>query len=152
MSSRKFETITIFLLTILTVICLGAFYYTGTAINGGSSAVKSLYDSTEIKQYDSLSAQKNRDAVKRDLSLFAKMAQQYYRKPVDLGGGGNSFNGWRIPPQLESTPNGSYKIEALEENKEVLAGTGNEIGNDKINRVKVVITIEANSSSTEIIN
>jgi Tfp pilus assembly protein PilE len=33
----------------------------------------------------------NRDAVGNDLVNFASRAQQYYRRPTALGGGGNSF-------------------------------------------------------------
>ncbi len=33
----------------------------------------------------------NRDAVTNDLVQLAAKAQQYYRKPTSLGGGGNSF-------------------------------------------------------------
>lgn len=35
----------------------------------------------------------NRDAVSNDLINLAARAQQYYRRPVGLGGGGNSFAG-----------------------------------------------------------
>jgi len=35
----------------------------------------------------------NRDAVTSDLMNFAARAQQFYRRPVTLGGGGNSFAG-----------------------------------------------------------
>ncbi len=35
----------------------------------------------------------NRDAVSNDLVNLAARAQQYYRRPKALGGGGNSFEG-----------------------------------------------------------
>ncbi|MGA9119390.1 MAG: hypothetical protein WB699_08475 [Bacteroidota bacterium] len=35
----------------------------------------------------------NRDAVSNDLVNLAARAQQFYRRPVALGGGGNSFSG-----------------------------------------------------------
>lgn len=35
----------------------------------------------------------NRDAVSNDLVNLAARAQQYYRRPAALGGGGNSFAG-----------------------------------------------------------
>jgi Tfp pilus assembly protein PilE len=35
----------------------------------------------------------NRDAVTNDLVNLASRAQQYYRRPTSLGGGGNSFTG-----------------------------------------------------------
>ena len=33
----------------------------------------------------------NHDAITGDLTVFATKAQQFYHKPADLGGGGNSF-------------------------------------------------------------
>lgn len=50
----------------------------------------------------------NRDAVIADLNNIGAFAQQYYRKPTALGGGGNSFTGFTIPPILTQTGNGSY--------------------------------------------
>ena len=38
------------------------------------------------------------------------MAQQYYRKPAAMGGGGNTFTGWTIPTKLDTTPNGTYVL------------------------------------------
>ncbi len=35
----------------------------------------------------------NRDAVQTDLATLAVKAQEYFRKPASLGGGGNSFAG-----------------------------------------------------------
>ncbi len=50
----------------------------------------------------------NRDAVISDLNNIGAFAQQYYRKPTALGGGGNSFTGFTIPPSLVTTGNGTY--------------------------------------------
>ena len=38
---------------------------------------------------------------------ICKMAQRYYSKPLEMGGGGNSFVGFTIPP---STKKGSRTI------------------------------------------
>ena len=63
-----------------------------------------------INVFTASSFQANRDAVVSDLTNIAANAQQFYRKPVALGGGGNSFTGYTIPTQLQSTPNntGNY--------------------------------------------
>ena len=37
-------------------------------------------------------------------------AQQYYKKPVGMGGGGNKFTGFEIPAGLDSSSNGTYTI------------------------------------------
>ncbi len=40
------------------------------------------------------------------------MAQQYYKKPDAMGGGGNSFAGFetRVPENLKNTPTGTWTI------------------------------------------
>jgi hypothetical protein len=38
------------------------------------------------------------------------MAQQFYKKPVAMGGGGNTFTGWTIPTKLATTPNATYAL------------------------------------------
>jgi hypothetical protein len=48
------------------------------------------------------------DAVVSDCTTIGAMAQQYYRKPIAMGGGGNSFVGFVIPTKLANNPNGGY--------------------------------------------
>lgn len=50
----------------------------------------------------------NRDAVVSDLNHLAAKAIQYYKKPKSMGGGGNTFTGWTLPPELDTTANGNY--------------------------------------------
>ncbi len=70
----------------------------------------------------------NRDAVSEDLISLAGRAQQYYRRPASLGGGGSSFIGLTADAtglqKLTSLPggkdgNGTYSI--------IVAGTANEV-------------------------
>ena len=81
---------------------------------------------------------------------LASMAQQYYMRPEAFGGGGRSFENWKVPTQLSTTENGSYKAEA-EAGEVIITGTGNEVvtGNDS---VKVKITVNPHNYVTEIIN
>lgn len=58
-----------------------------------------------INVFTASSKNANRDAVIADLTTLAAMAQQYYRKPTAMGGGGNSFVGWEIPSSLKNTAN-----------------------------------------------
>ena len=39
---------------------------------------------------------------------ICKMAQRYYSKSLEMGGGGNSFTGFTIPPYLFATEYGTY--------------------------------------------
>ena len=49
-----------------------------------------------------------------DLLCVGAMAQQYYKKPESMGGGGNTFTGWNQAyvnnTGLDSTANGMYVI------------------------------------------
>jgi hypothetical protein len=43
---------------------------------------------------------------------ICKMAQRYYSKPLEMGGGGNSFVGFTIPIHLMATEFGTYTATA----------------------------------------
>ena len=68
----------------------------------------------------------NRDGVTADLTNLGTMAQQYYRKPTAMGGGGNSFTGWTIPTSTDTTPNGVYAATVTDKSITIV-GTGNEM-------------------------
>ena len=83
------------------------------------------------------------------------MAQQYYRKPVALGGGGNTFTGtvaWNIPPALDTTGNGIYTRTASAAQSVTIQGVGNETGNDGTTQVKVTMVVGPNSITSTTIN
>jgi Tfp pilus assembly protein PilE len=82
----------------------------------------------------------NRDAVIADLNNIGAFAQQYYRKPTTMGGGGNSFTGWTIPPNLTKTGNGTYTA-TVGATVVTIVGTGNEKGNDGTNKVKATAVV-----------
>jgi Tfp pilus assembly protein PilE len=82
----------------------------------------------------------NRDAVIADLNNIGVFAQQYYRKPTTMGGGGNSFTGWTIPPNLTKTANGTYTA-TFGATVVTIVGTGNEVGNDGTNKVKATAVV-----------
>jgi len=61
----------------------------------------------------------NRDAVTNDLVQLSAKAQQYYRKPAALGGGGNDFSGLTadaagmailVSTSFSNNDNGTYTI------------------------------------------
>ena len=58
-----------------------------------------------------------KDGVVSDNTNLGAMAQQFYKKPLSMGGGGNTFNtggptnaGFEIPAGLLTTANGTYTI------------------------------------------
>lgn len=70
-----------------------------------------------INVFTASSLQANNNAVIADLQTIGSMAQQWYRKPTAMGGGGNSFgvaNGataaWAVPAALSQTANMSNDV------------------------------------------
>lgn len=114
-----------------------------------------------INVFTASSSQANRDAVIADLTTIASMAQQYYRKPTALGGGGNTFTGWTMPAlsttaadntaTATKTANGGYSA-TVTATSITLVGTGNEKGNDGTNPVKVTMTVSSNNFTSAINN
>lgn len=93
-----------------------------------------------INVFTASSVEANKSAVVADLTTLASMGQQFYRKPIALGGGGNAFDNWEIPTSLQSTANGSYEATTAAGNSLVLVGTGTEL--DGTDSVKVTMTID----------
>lgn len=82
---------------------------------------------------------------------MAAQAISYYRRAREFGGGGKSFLGWQIPPQVQNTINGSYIIAEVHDDHVVLFATGTEVvtGDDSI---KVKTTVYPDDYQIEIIN
>ncbi len=102
-----------------------------------------------INVFTASSVNANRDAVISDLTTLAAMAQQYYRKPVAMGGGGNKFkdgpNTWSVPSSLKRTNNMSADVVAtVTEQQVTLVGTGTEDDPDG-GKVKVTMIFGPNS-------
>ena len=68
----------------------------------------------------------NKDGIVSDATNLGAMAQQFYKKPVSMDGGGNSFTptkgDWSIPTGLDSTANGTYSRVANDQSV-VITGT-----------------------------
>ncbi len=105
----------------------------------------------------------NRDAVVNDLVNLAARAQQFYRRPISLGGGQNSFAGLstngisklvNVPSSSTSwmNANGTYVVQSASDSLVTLLGNGNEIGNDGTQRVRVTMTVRATATLTTVEN
>ncbi|HEX9655888.1 MAG TPA: hypothetical protein VGB89_03100 [Bacteroidota bacterium] len=103
----------------------------------------------------------NRDAVVNDLVNLSARAQQYYRRPTTLGGGGNVFTGCTLSDLVTVASgatsyvnaNGSYSIVgAVTDSLLTIQGEGNEIGNDGSGKVKVTMEVRAGRTQTTINN
>jgi len=71
-----------------------------------------------------------KDGVVSDCTNLGAMAQQHYKKPGSMGGGGNTFDGsapnsvaWDVPTQLATTANGTYAVSAMAPQTVSIEGT-----------------------------
>lgn len=74
-----------------------------------------------------------RDILMNESANIASIAIGYYKRPVSFGGGGKSFAGWVIPPELRATVNGNYTAVVYRDSV-IITGTGTEVvtGTDSI--------------------
>ncbi len=106
-----------------------------------------------INVFTASSLQANNNAVIADLTTISSMAQQYYRKPSAMGGGGNAFTGFGIPASLENTANGSYTISTAGGATGIsFTGIGTEIndGGDSLTVVMDVTSTGIDVASTNV--
>ncbi len=106
-----------------------------------------------INVFTASASQSNRDAIIADLTNIASMAQQYYRRPQALGGGGNTFTGWIVPASLSQTANmGAAVTPTVTPQTITLVAVGTENGNDGATPVKATMTVGANTISSTVID
>jgi hypothetical protein len=112
-----------------------------------------------ITMFNDSAVSANRDAVTNDLVNLASRAQQYYRRPTALGGGGGSFvnltagSGMKLITKTSgsamSNGNGTYTIVSSSASTIQFLGTGTETGNDGTNKVKVTMDVWADSAKVD---
>jgi hypothetical protein len=68
-----------------------------------------------INLFNANAEEATKDGIVSDCTNLGAMAQQHYKKPGSMGGGGNTFDGtgvngvaWAIPTNLATTANGTY--------------------------------------------
>ncbi|GAB4140767.1 MAG: hypothetical protein Fur0015_10830 [Ignavibacteriales bacterium] len=76
-----------------------------------------------INVFTAQSESSTKDAIISDCTTLGAMAQQYFRKPTAMGGGGNSFTGWTIPASLDTTANGTYTVNVDNASQVTITGT-----------------------------
>lgn len=104
-----------------------------------------------INVFTASSSQANRDAVISDLTNLASLAQQYYRKPIALGGGGNTFTSWAVPTSLDTTGNGVYTATVAAQTVTIV-GIGNENGNNGTGAVQATMVVGPDRITSTTIN
>lgn len=104
-----------------------------------------------INLFTANSSEANRNGIISDLINLTSLAQQHYRRPTALGGGSNTFTGWTIPGQLDTTGYGTYAVTVAAQSVTIV-GTGNEKGNNGTSAVKVTMVIGSSSITSTTIN
>jgi Tfp pilus assembly protein PilE len=109
-----------------------------------------------INVFTASASSSNRDAITADLTNLAAMAQQYYRKPLALGGGGNSFLNFAIPASLQKTANMGTAGATISTPGTTtgigFTAVGTENGTNGTSGVSVVVTVTPTGISTSISN
>jgi hypothetical protein len=106
-----------------------------------------------ISLFHAQAIEQKRDYLMNEGMLLASMAQKYYLKPASINGGGSSYIGWTIPPNLETTASGTYKITDQATNSVTIVGTGNEVvtANDTI-KIQIVVPSPPSDVHITVIN
>ncbi len=96
-----------------------------------------------ITLFSTLAAESNRDQLFSDLNIISAVARAHFKKPVTMGGGGNSFANFEIPTALLETANGTLEHTKTGHNPDHIhfTATGKELGEDGTNPIKIEIRI-----------
>lgn len=86
----------------------------------------------------------NRDAIYSDLQNICAIARNFFSKPVEMGGGGYSFENFVIPSNIDTTENGTYEISRVSRRGDQIRirGIGTAIGNDGSDPVRIEARIK----------
>jgi len=107
-----------------------------------------------INLFNANATNANRDGVISDLNNLGAMAQQFYKKPTSMGGGGNKFTGWTIPTGLDSTANGTYlnPPPVVTDDDVTITGVGTEPGTDPGSSVEAECVVTATTINVSVTN
>lgn len=100
--------------------------------------------------FKTYSVENKRDVVINESVNLGALAIQYYKKAKLYGGGQYSFTGWQIPPDLQTTNNGTYAAQVFADSV-IITGTGNEFVSSGV-LVQVKTRVNSEGIFTEIIN
>ena len=75
--------------------------------------------------------------LNKGLNIITSIAQQYYRKPKDFGGGGSSFEGFEIFPQLKEQKYSKFDFKKISDTMVVIIG---EAIKDSTKKVEATVT------------
>ena len=103
----------------------------------------------------------NRDAITNDLVNLSSRAQQFYRRPTALAGGGNQFTGLTMATLTNqaaagatsfTNANGTYTLGTVSGTQITISAIGTEIGRDGTGKVGVTMRVSATRIDTTIVD
>ncbi len=103
-----------------------------------------------INMFSQNSAQANQEAVMQDVLTIASRAQAWYRRPVQMGGGGRSFANMTLAKINfpGSNANGSYTLSGGNTTTLTITGTGVEDPDNDGTKLSVQAVITPDSVRT----
>ncbi len=110
-----------------------------------------------ITLFTSNAIEVKRNNIINDCITLATMAQQHYKKPLSIGGGGNTFDGssggtkWTVPNSMVENADGRFYINEIKPQSVELIAVGNEVVTGK-DSVKIKMVVTPTSYTTTIIN
>ena len=98
-----------------------------------------------LNMFSSGAAQANIDGVTQDCLTIASRAQEWWRKPTAMGGGGRAWTGITLLAINfpDTTLNGTYADPTISGNNIVILGTGVEDGNGDGDAITVTTTADS---------
>jgi hypothetical protein len=88
-----------------------------------------------------------KDTIVSEGTNLGALAQQYFKKPTEMGGGGNDFTNFQIPSRLDTTIAAVWSISSASENQIQFEGDPKEYDGWT---VVVTVTSENISSSVQV--
>ena len=101
-----------------------------------------------MSQFSTSAAESNRDLLFSELNFISAVARAHYKKPVDMGGGGNSFANFNIQTAILETANGTLEHTQTGHNTDHIhfTATGTELGEDGVNPIRIEVRITISES------
>jgi hypothetical protein len=103
-----------------------------------SAIVVALAITAGITIFQASAVEANRDQIISDLMGLSTDAQAYYKKQIEFGGGGGSYEGWTAPEFYRRYEGGRVRVRVqAHRDRVVLIGIGTETGLNGRTKVRV---------------
>jgi len=104
-----------------------------------------------IKYYESWKVDSERSQIITKANVIADFADAFYLKPIQLGGGGNSYTKFKTP-QIPSAPNEGTTTISVAATRVTVRVKGTAIGKDNLQPVDISLQISPNNRVLRIRN